>query len=133
LTKMKSPPQYIQQISTHWDATIKREPCDVSDIQVILPDQAEIVLDRNVIETTRYYHVVTESDTTADIVITLPEVVTDPKLILLYTKYGEMAYGDYWLLDPTGTTLTIYKKYILLKEGDVIEIYIYEVIPETSP
>jgi hypothetical protein len=142
LTEMKKPPGYINQMSTHWDVTItgNEDICgdettpSSSGIQVVLPDKAEITQDRQLIETTRYYYVLdSTADLTVNIVINLPEVISDPKLLLLYSKYGIISYGDIYQINLEGTELTIYTKYISLQPGDILEIYIYKVMEVVEP
>lgn len=142
LTEMKRPPEYINQISTHWDANITGNEDICGDgttpssagIQVILPDQATIIQDRQTIETTRYYYMVdSTSDLSVNIIINLPEVVTDPKLFSLYSKYGVVPYGEYYQINPAGTELTVFTNKIILKAGDMLELYIYKVMGVIEP
>jgi hypothetical protein len=142
LTGIKRPPGYITQMTTHWDTTItggedicgdETTPSE-SGIQVILPDTAEIIQDRNTIETTRYYYTIdSTADLSVNIVINLPEVVTDPKLLLLYSKNGVIPYGDYYQINPAGTELTVFTNNVKPQAGDILEIYIYKIIGVISP
>jgi len=142
LTEMKKPPEYMNQISTHWDVTItgNEDVCgdettpSEAGIQVILPDRAEIIQDRQIIETTRYYYMVdSTADLSVNIVINLPEVITDPKLFLLYSKYGNLPYGDNYKINQAGTELTIFTNKVSLQGGDILELYIYKVMEIIAP
>jgi hypothetical protein len=142
LTEMKKPPEYIHQISTRWNVTIAgdKDVCGEKDtsseggIHVILPDKAEIVQKRQVVETTRYYYVVdSTTDLSIDIVINLPEVITDPKLLLLYSKYGVLPYGDCYQINQAGTELTVYTKNVILLPGDILELYVYKIMGVIRP
>ena len=142
LTKIKNPPEYINQIQTHWDVEIanNKDVCGDNEtpegpIHVVLPDKADIVQNRQVIENTRYFHVINqqEADSTSTVIIDLPEVVTDIKLLMLYTKWGELQYGDYYEINSEGTELTIFSKYTKFSVGDIVEIYIYKVMGIIEP
>ena len=77
----------------------------------------------------RYYHVLTdlEIDSTSDIEITLPELITDINLLQLRSKYGLIQYGDYYIISDDGTTLTLFKDNIgELEAGDILELYVFE-------
>jgi len=76
---------------------------------------------------TRYYHVVTqeEADSTADIIITIPEEITDPSFITLNGPVGPFSYGDHYVLDDS-TTIRIKKENVSLRSGTVVELYTYK-------
>jgi hypothetical protein len=142
LTEMKSPPEYMNQMSTHWDAVItgNEDICgdnttpSVAGIQVVLPDKADIVQDRQILESTRYYYVVdSTADLSVNIVINLPEVIIDSKLLLLYSKYGNLPYGDTYQINQEGTELTIFTSKVSLQGGDILEIYIYKIMQRVLP
>jgi len=79
---------------------------------------------------TRYYHIVSqaEADSTSNIVITLPEEIYDTNSLIVNSKYGEMNYGDHYIVETDGKTLIIKTDNVELLEGMVIELFIY--IPE---
>jgi len=78
---------------------------------------------------TRYFHILTQSeiDSTADIVITMPESVQDQKLLVIQSKSGKLNYGAHYILIDNGETLILKKDNLqLLDVGDMLELYIYE-------
>ncbi len=85
-------------------------------------------ISRELIFKTRYFHEVTQeqSDSTSDVIIILPELIFDPTLIKVQSKYGLMDYGDDYLLENGGQDLKIIVDNVNLKKGDFIEIFIYE-------
>lgn len=78
---------------------------------------------------TRYYHIVsqTDIDSTGDLYISIPEQIVDKKLLIVNSKYGNLKYGDHYLLSDDGWTLIIKKDYVDLEVDMIIELYIYEV------
>jgi hypothetical protein len=126
LSGSRKPPVNRLLWSTHWNVVVIDST--TGEIDVTLPDQATVGPERDLIENTRYFHIVTkqEADSTADIEILLPEVITDEKMALLYSKDSEIPYGDYWTIDSTGTILTILKQHVQLQTGDILEIYVYK-------
>jgi len=79
---------------------------------------------------TRYYHIITRSEVlgTGDIIINLPETVTDLRCLLVNSRNGPLDYGDHYRLGRDGRTLTVRRKTVLFKPGMVIEVYIYELM-----
>lgn len=90
---------------------------------------------------TRYYHIVSQVDidTTGDLVITLPEPIEDVNSLIVSSKYGEMKYGDHYVLTDwvdadllNGPLTSGYTKMIIKKEnvelevGMIIQLYIYK-------
>jgi hypothetical protein len=96
----------------------------------------------------RYFHIVsqTEIDSTSNIEITLPEQIIYPKIIIVNSKYGELKYGDNYIIKDDGWTLeiktsetkteninqcppiSITENYVYLEKGWILELYIYEKI-----
>jgi hypothetical protein len=101
----------------------------------------------------RYFHTVTAAeaatcDSTNNIELQLPERIDDEKLVIVNSKDGQLHYGDHYLLyniDATSNTYMIimtgnsFEKeitdcppvsrkypYICLKEGWVLEIFVYK-------
>jgi hypothetical protein len=103
---------------------------DSTTANIIAPEEVDVSDKKTRRFKTRYYHIVTkqEEDETDTVYITLPETITDDMLLLLYGKYGPLAYGDHYTLNTAGTILSIYKKYVFLNEGDILELYVYEYI-----
>lgn len=79
---------------------------------------------------TRYIHVVTqaEADSTSNVIIDLPEQITNYRLIIVNSKFGEMKYGDHFLIIDNGWKLEIKVDNVDLYPNMVIELYIYEKI-----
>lgn len=77
---------------------------------------------------TRYFHIITkaQSKSEVDIEITIPEQITDNKLLIVNSRYGQIMYGDDYVLKNSGRTLVIKVGNVKLVEGMVIELYIYE-------
>lgn len=75
---------------------------------------------------TRYFHIITSDEATSgdDLVITLPEIITNYDLVIINSRYGELKYKDHW--DINSNILTIFSSYVSLVSDMVIEIYIYE-------
>ena len=77
---------------------------------------------------TRYYHIFSklEVETTIDINIPMPEVVTDMKLLIVNSRFGEVYQGD-WTVNTLGTIMTLAKDFCnKFEENDVLEIYVYQ-------
>lgn len=78
---------------------------------------------------TRYFHEVTESeamDSTADLYISIPEQILDPKILIVNSKYAELNYGDHYYITDNGWTLVIRRDYVDLEKGMILELYVYE-------
>jgi hypothetical protein len=76
---------------------------------------------------TRYAYTVTQSDydSTSDIIIQLPEVISDPQFIIVNSNYGQMTYGDHYVLQNNGSELLIKKDSVDVTVGMIIELYVY--------
>jgi hypothetical protein len=79
---------------------------------------------------TRYFHNVTlaEVNDPGDLIIIMPEKITDIKTLIINSKYGKLDYGDHFILSSDGGTLTIRHDTVELFEGMVIELYVYKLI-----
>lgn len=78
---------------------------------------------------TRYFHEVTAedaADSTADLLITLPEQIVDPNILIVNSKYGELHFGDHYLIGNNGWTLIIKRDHVTLEVGMILELYVYE-------
>ena len=77
---------------------------------------------------TRYFHIISqaEADSTANITILMPEQITDLKTLLLNSKYGEMLYGDHYILKNNGNAIEIKVDKVDLEKGMFIEMYVYK-------
>jgi hypothetical protein len=77
---------------------------------------------------TRYFHTITqaEAESTTNVSIAIPEQITDIAGFLVNSKYGQMNYGDHYLLEDDGNTLVIRVDTVDLETGMVIELYVYK-------
>lgn len=80
---------------------------------------------------TRYFHEVTQSevDSTSNVEITLPERIVDQKTLIVNSVEGAMNYGDHYIIKDNGRTLmlkTVDPMNVILQEGWILELYIYE-------
>ena len=76
---------------------------------------------------TRYMHVITnaEAHSQTNVEIDIPEQVTNERMVLVNSKDGLLSYGDHYIFSDDGWTLIIRINYVKLKEGQVIEMYMY--------
>lgn len=77
---------------------------------------------------TRYFHPVSQAqaDSTSNIVIHMPEQITNLEKLLLNSKYGKMEYGDHYILKDNGNNLEIKVNNVELEKDMVIEMYVYK-------
>jgi hypothetical protein len=77
----------------------------------------------------RYFHKVTQaqSDSTSDILITLPEKIYDTTLLKVQSKHGLMEYGDHYIIENAGKDLKILVENVFLDAGDMLELFVYDV------
>jgi len=75
----------------------------------------------------RYFYTITQSDidTTSDVIITIPEKINNPNLIIINSKYGEMKYGDHYIIENF-VNVRIKRQTVNLEVGMIIEIYTYK-------
>jgi hypothetical protein len=88
----------------------------------------EITQTYDLVYKTRYFHIVTqeEVDSTSDLVITIPEVISNPVFLVVSSIDGKLDYGDHYILASNGVTLTIRHDTVNYKAGWIIELYVYE-------
>jgi hypothetical protein len=88
----------------------------------------EITETADLVFNTRYFHPVSgsEADSTSDLIITIPEVITDEVYLIVNSINGKLDYGDHYSLADDGVTVTIRHDTIDYKEGWIIELYIYD-------
>ena len=111
---------------THWNVSYDTTSVDGVPI-VVLPEQADIVEDKELVFKIKYFHIVTQEqvDSSNDITITIPEVITDNDTLLLLSSKGYLNYGDHFIVS-SGNQLTIKKANVTLYTGQVLELLIYE-------
>ena len=98
-------------------------PLDSSDATCSYEFVGDFVYD------TRYFHIITESDldTTANLQITLPEQIIDPKILIVNSREGQMSYGDHYNIINDGWTLEIRTSDTVgLEVGWVLELFVYK-------
>lgn len=83
---------------------------------------------------TRYAYTVTQADydSTSDLIISLPEAILDPQFIIVNSMYGQMAYGDHYVLQNNGTEILVKKQYVDLKVDMIIELYVYALLGDAE-
>lgn len=120
------PPETRVVTQSSWDFGL--DETSVTDL-VINPDDAtaEITFEATYQFKTRYYHVVTsdEASSTTNVEISLPETITDNRTLIVNSKYGELSYGDHYIISNDGDTLTIKVANVNLEEGMIIELFVY--------
>ena len=104
---------------------------DATSSTVIIPTDAtssEPEFIGEFIYKTRYFHVITksESESTINITIDLPEQISDERTLIVNSKSGQLAYGDHFVIDNDGWDLTIKVDNVPLVESQIIELYVYE-------
>ena len=82
----------------------------------------------------RYFYTVTQADydSTSDLIITLPEQIEDKKFIVVNSKYGQMTYGDHYVLQNNGNELLVKKSSVKLEVDMVIELYVYKIAEDDA-
>lgn len=142
------PPDNRIVISSSWDWNLNENTN--SDIEYLDADDATSTTRISEYEYNhRYFHIITADeaatcDSTSNIEIQLPEQISDEKLLIVNSKYGQLDYGDHYYLKDNGWTLVILTgkehisvsntcppkvtrtQYIHVEEGWVIELYVYK-------
>lgn len=77
---------------------------------------------------TRYFHIISqaEADSETNVDITLPEVILDPRSLIVNSKYGNLTYRDHYTISEDGLTLTIIVAEVDLQFNQIIELYVYK-------
>jgi len=79
---------------------------------------------------TRAFHTVTQAeiDSTGNLEINLTNVgqITEPKILIVNSKYGQLDYGAHYNITDNGYTLVIYREYVTLEPGMILELYVYK-------
>jgi hypothetical protein len=117
-----------QRIEYRWDWGLDT----TSDSRITDYDTtSNIVYDSDYVYKIRYFHLLTEADldTTANLILHLPEVIDDKRKLFVNSKDGLMDYGDHYTISKDGTELIIRTQDTVdLNPGDTLELYVYEVI-----
>ena len=144
------PPDNRIVVSSSWDWNLNEDTN--SDVDYLDPDDATSSTTITEYEYHhRYFHIITAEeaatcDSTSDIEISLPEQITNEKLLIVNSKYGQLDYGDHYYLKDDGWTLVIRTgsesvsirntcppeitktQYIHVEEGWVLELYVYKLV-----
>jgi len=122
-----SPPQNILLTKTNYEFD---NIDSTSIVELNYPEQADISERKSIIFNTRYYLIVTEQQSlsTESFIINLPEIISDPDLLIVNTKYGVLSYGVYYEIINNGTQMQVLIKDKSYSENDIIELYIYKEI-----
>lgn len=118
------PPVNKEIIKSSWDWGLD----DTSNSEIDYDTTSQIDYTKSLIFKTRYYHVITsaEASSTTDIDISLPEPITDPDYLIVNSRYGEMDYGDHYIIVDGGNTLRIKVDNVTLSANQIIELYVYD-------
>ena len=111
----------IIQSSYNWDFD------STTSMNTQLDEMETTLTEDNLLLNTRYAHIITSSEAESEDnwSITIPEAITDNKLLYLNSKAGKMSYGDHYILENDGNKLTIISDNVSFIEDDVLEIYVY--------
>lgn len=119
-------PVNVNTVVTSWDSGLSDSEHGILD----LPDSATVDSTSwtDIVFKTRYFHEVTqdESDSTSNIIISLPETISDQRLIKLQSHSGLMSYGDHYILQNDGDEIAIIIDNVEINAGEFIEIYVYK-------
>jgi hypothetical protein len=101
---------------------------DATSNSVITDATCEGVYEHEYDFNTRFFHVVTQAevDSTSNLQINLGFTVDDLNTLRLNSRFGEMYYGDHYMLINNDSTILINEENVELVNGMVIEIYIYK-------
>lgn len=122
------PPVNRELSNITWDLGL--DETSNSTINDITDTTSVLEIDGSFVFKTRYFHTITESEasSTTNVKIPLSEQITNTRLIIVNSKYGELKYGDHFLINNDGMQLEIKIDNVTLETDMVIELYIYESI-----
>jgi hypothetical protein len=122
------PPVNRQLYNYHWDWGL--DATSNNDIEYLDPSDAtcEMTNIGDYVFKTRYFHEVTSADAAQEtyLDIAIPEQITDRLMLIVNSRYGELNYGDHFIIVGDGNTLRIKMENVTLEEGWFLELYIYE-------
>jgi hypothetical protein len=120
----------LKNFSWDWGLNFNTNTPDKLDIPMDPSDTTcETVFVGDFIFNTRYFHEVVQADidTTGNLLITLPEQIIEPKILIVNSKEGEMAYGDHYRIINNGWTLEIRTTdTVKLEVGWFLELFVYK-------
>lgn len=124
------PPVNRELYNVTWELGLDETSNSQIDIDAC-DSTSNVDFDGDYVFNTRYFHEVTQADadSTSNLTITLPEQVTDEKMLIVNSAEGSMDYGDHYVIDSTGWILTIKTvdpDNVNLKIGWLLELYYYE-------
>jgi len=118
-------------INYHWDFGLDATSSDIlTDLEVLDTTSSESYIGDFEFKN-RYMHIITQSeiDTGIDIDIDLPEQITNYRLIIVNSRFGEMSYWTHYKIVNSGWTLRLLVDNIEnLVAGQCIELFVYEEI-----
>jgi len=99
---------------------------------IIVPGLRTIEKKPSEVFNTRYFHTITQAevDSTSNILIELPEQITNKDLLLVYSRTGELSYGQQYELVYGGLAILLYRDNVVIEPGDILELYVYKFIPK---
>jgi len=120
------PPVNRELYNISWDMGID-ETSNTEFDSINFDTTSDVVFRGTATFRTRYFHVITklESKSTSNVEITIPEQITNEKLLIVNSRYGQLMYGDDYILKDNGFTLVIKVSNVRLVKGMIIELYVY--------
>lgn len=126
-------PYYSQQdiisdrslINFYWDVSVDSTSEDY--FQVIKPDHADVTKREDYVLNNVYSHIVTQeqADSTSDIIIVLPEQITDNDALLILSSNGYLKYRDHYYISDDGLNLFIRKPEVVLEKDQILQLLVY--------
>lgn len=122
------PPDNRQLYNYHWDWGL--DSTSNSGVTYLDASDATCEIDNvgDYVFKTRYFHEVTAVDAAQEtyLDITIPEQITNRLMLIVNSRYGELNYGDHFLIINSGNTLRIKMANVTLEKGWFLELFIYE-------
>ncbi len=116
--------RHLTTFHRNWglDETSNSEITDIDDSTSVVTFSGDYEFN------TRYYHIISkeQAESEINIEIDLPEQIDDLKTLIVNSKYGEMKYGDHFIISDDGWLLIIKVADVDLVENQVIELYVYK-------
>lgn len=120
------PPIHRHLYNVSWDFGL--DTTGTSEIDI--PDEADVEYSGKATFKTRYFHIVTagEAASETNVDISIPEQITERKLLIVNSYNGQLKYGDDYTIKDSGNTLEINVTNINLQEDMIIELYVYDLV-----